>query len=143
MEISVMNKQRKVRFDLAWLRRASAIALTECVHQSGDGLFSLRQQQRVEAAVVSDAVIAQVHEQFMGVPGATDVITFDHGEIVMSAETARACAKQHGHSVEEELALYVIHGLLHLNGFDDTNTAAKKMMFRVQERVWSAIRETQ
>lgn len=139
MEISVMNRQRKVRFDLAWLRRAANAALAECVLHSDDGRFALRQLPMVDVAVVSDAVIARVHQEFMGVPGATDVITFDHGEIVVSAETALACAKEHRHSVEQELALYVIHGLLHLNGFDDTTPAAKKKMFRVQDRVWRRV----
>ena len=136
MEISVMNKQRKVRFDLAWLRRAADAALAECAHHSGDGKFSLQKLPLVDVAIVSDATIARVHVEFMAIPGATDVITFDHGEIVVSAETALVCAKEHRHSVEHELALYIIHGLLHLNGFDDTIPAAKKKMFRVQDRVW-------
>ena len=139
MEISVMNKQRKVRFDLAWLRRVANVALAECISHSGDGRFALRQLPMIDVAVVSDAVIARVHQEFMGVPGATDVITFDHGEIVVSAETALVCAKQHRHSVEQELALYVIHGLLHLNGFDDTTRTAKVKMFRVQDRVWRLV----
>ena len=139
MEISVMNKQRKVRFDLAWLRRAADAALAECVLHSGDGKFSLQKLPLVDVAVVSDATIARVHVEFMAIPGATDVITFDHGEIVVSAETALACAKEHRHSVEHELALYIIHGLLHLNGFDDTTPAAKKKMFCVQDRVWQRV----
>lgn len=139
MEISVMNKQRKVRFDLAWLRRAANVALAECVLHSGDGKFPLRQLPMIDVAVVSDATIARVHVEFMAIPGATDVITFEHGEIVVSAGTALACAKVRRHSLEHELALYVIHGLLHLNGFDDTTPAAKKKMFRVQERVWKLV----
>jgi len=134
-----MNKQRKVRFDLAWLRRAANVALAECVLHSDDGNFLLRKLPLVDVAVVSDATIARVHLEFMGIPGATDVITFDHGEIVVSAETAFACAKEHRHSAEHELALYIIHGLLHLNGFDDTSAVAKKKMFRVQARVWRCL----
>ncbi len=143
MEIFVMNKQRKVRFDLAWLRRAADSALAECVLHSGDENFSLQKLLLVDVAVVSDATIARVHVEFMAIPGPTDVITFDHGEIVVSAETALACAKEHHHSVEHELALYIIHGLLHLNGFDDTTPAAKKKMFRVQERVWQRVMNIQ
>lgn len=143
MEISVMNKQRKVRFDLAWLRRAADAALAECILHSGDENFSLQKLPLVDVAVVSDTTIARVHVEFMAIPGATDVITFDHGEIVVSAETALACAKEHRHSVEHELALYIIHGLLHLNGFDDTSASAKKKMFRVQDRVWQRVMNIQ
>jgi probable rRNA maturation factor len=139
MEIEVNNRQRRVPVRLAWLRQVASTALEECLHHSDDGLFALKQAPFVEVAIVSDDVISRVHEEFMGIPGATDVITFDHGEIVISAETALAYAKEHQHSVDEELALYIVHGLLHLNGYDDTTPAAKKRMFRVQEKVWRKV----
>ncbi len=141
MEISISNRQRTVRFDLAWLRKCGAAALEACLPLSGDGRFALRELLEIEIAVVSDAVIARVHADFMGIAGATDVITFDHGEIVVSAQTAARCAVEHGHSVDEELALYVVHGLLHLNGFDDMTPVARKAMHSVQNRVWRELRK--
>ena len=98
MELSISNKQRSVRVELGWLRAVSAAALEACVPLSGDGRFALRELAEVEVAIVSDAVIARVHVEFMGIAGATDVITFAHGELVISAQTAAACAKEHGHS---------------------------------------------
>ena len=141
MEISISNRQRTVRFDLAWLRKLAAAALEACLPLSGNGRFALRELSEVEIAVVSDAVIARVHIDFMGIAGATDVITFDHGEIVVSAQTAARCAVEHGHSVDEELALYVVHGLLHLNGYDDMTPVARKAMHAVQNRVWRELRK--
>ena len=117
------------------LRRLADLSLAECVRHSGDGRFALKQFAEVEVAVVSDAVIARVHRQFMNIPGATDVITFEHGEIVVSADTARAQAALHGHGIVEELALYVIHGLLHLNGYDDIAPRDRVKMHRVQDRI--------
>lgn len=139
MQITLVNRQRRVRFDLEWLRRFAGSALAECVQHSGDGLFRLRESPVVEVAVVSDVVIARVHRQFMGVPGATDVITFDHGEIVVSADTAKIAAAEHGHGVMDELGLYIIHGLLHLNGYDDREPRARARMHRVQERIWKLL----
>ena len=141
VQIILINRQRRVRFDVEWLRRFAAMALAECVRHSGDGLFELKRLPAVEVAVVSDAVIAGVHEEFMGVPGATDVITFAHGEIVLSADTAKRCAAEHGHHVAEELALYVVHGLLHLNGFDDREPRDRARMQRVQNRIWRSLLE--
>jgi probable rRNA maturation factor len=141
MEISVMNRQRRVRVDLAWLRRFAGEALADCLRESGDGLFALKQVPAVEVAIVTDAAIARIHEEFMDIPGATDVITFEHGEIVASAETAVRYAKEHGHSVDEELALYIVHGLLHLNGHDDREARARKRMHAAQDRIWAAVRE--
>ena len=141
VQLILINRQRRVRFDVEWLRRFAAMALAECARHSGDGLFALKHASGVEVAVVSDAVIAKVHEQFMGVPGATDVITFTHGELVLSADTAQRHAAEHGHEVAEELALYVVHGLLHLNGFDDREPRARARMHRVQNRIWRGLRE--
>ena len=139
MQITLANRQRRVRFDVKRLRELAAAALAECVLHSGDGLFALKQIPEIEVAVVSDAVIARVHVEFMDVPGATDVITFDHGEIVVSADTARAQAAEHGHGVVGELALYIIHGLLHLNGYDDIAPRDRAKMHRVQDRIWRRV----
>jgi probable rRNA maturation factor len=139
VQITLINRQRRVRFDLARLRTLAGLSLAECIHESGDGLFRLKQSRVIEVAVVSDAVIARVHQQFMGVPGATDVITFDHGEIVVSADTARVQAIGRGHGVIDELALYIIHGLLHLNGYDDLAPRARAKMHRVQNRIWHRV----
>lgn len=128
-----------MRFDTDRLRQISETALALCAGESGDGLFRLRELPVVEVAVVSDRVIAKLHQQFMDVPGATDVITFEHGEIVISADTARREARQQGHGVTEELALYVIHGMLHLNGHDDIKPRDRARMHRVQERIWKRV----
>jgi probable rRNA maturation factor len=136
MTTTVVNRQRKVRVDVAWLRKFAACAIVQCREFSDDKRFALKQLEEVEIAIVSDKVIAAVHEQFMNIPGATDVITFEHGEIVMSAETAASYAGDHRHSVEQELALYTVHGMLHLNGFEDATSEEAARMHRVQDRIW-------
>ena len=138
MIVTVANRQRKVRLELEWLRRFASCALPKCRDQSADNRFALKALPEVEVAIVSDRVIADVHQQFMNIPGPTDVITFEHGEIVMSAETAASYAAEHGHSVEEELALYTVHGMLHLNGFEDATSREAARMRLVQDRIWKA-----
>lgn len=133
--IRLTNRQRRVRFNADWLRHIAGVALQNCRDVCGDGRFALRALGEVEVVIVSDRVIARVHEQFMGIAGATDVITFEHGEIVISAETARANAAEFGTTIERELALYTIHGLLHLNGFADATPPDAARMRRVQDRV--------
>ncbi len=138
MSIHVHNRQRTVRIDLPWLRKLAPIALEKCREHSADGHFALKQLDEVEVAIVSDRVIADVHQQFMNIPGATDVITFEHGEIVTSAETAADYARQYNHGVNQELALYIIHGLLHLNGYDDLTRSDAALMRRTQQRILQA-----
>ncbi|HEX8310094.1 MAG TPA: rRNA maturation RNase YbeY [Chthoniobacteraceae bacterium] len=133
--INVQNRQRAVRFELRWLREFAAMAMKACSGHSADQRFALRQLAEVDVAVVSDRTIARVHLDFMNIPGATDVITFEHGEIVMSAQTAQLYAAEHGHSVEQELALYTVHGLLHLNGFEDTTPREAARMHGIQDQI--------
>ena len=135
LQIVVQNRQRAIRLNVAWLREFASLALTKCRELSDDAKFALKRLEEVCVAIVSDRTIARVHEEFMGIPGPTDVITFEHGEIVMSAQTAALYAAERGHRVEVELALYTVHGLLHLNGFEDTTSRDAARMQRVQTRV--------
>lgn len=94
----------------------------------------------VEISIVDDETIAQVHVDFMDIPGATDVITFDYGEIVISAETAKSYGAEYGNDFEKEMMLYIIHGLLHLSGHEDAEPTERETMEKIQfsilEQVW-------
>lgn len=135
MRIAVVNHQRSVRLRLPWLRRFARVALEECLPCSADARFALRALAEIEVAIVSDRAIARVHRQFMGIDGATDVLTFAHGEIVIGAGMARANARKFSQTTDREIGLCIIHGLLHLNGFDDRTAAARGRMERAQARV--------
>ncbi len=136
MTIDLRNRQRAIRLDVPWLRRFAQIALPEVLPHSADDAFALSKLEAVEVAIVSDRTIAKVHQQFMNLPDPTDVITFHHGEIVISAETAQRRAPEFGHSVEVEIALYTVHGLLHLNGFEDASAGGAARMRALQHRLW-------
>jgi probable rRNA maturation factor len=82
--------------------------------------------------------MAELHYRFLGQTGPTDVITFQHGEIFVSTETARRQARRFGSSLDLELRLYIAHGLLHLHGFDDKNARSSAEMQRAQEKLVAA-----
>lgn len=98
-------------------------------------------QATVSLAVVSDPEIHEINRRFLAHDEPTDVISFVledtatqfTGEIVVSLDTAAREAVHYGWSVEAELLLYVIHGALHLAGYDDTSPALQAEM-RAQER---------
>ncbi len=71
----------------------------------------------------------------MQIAGPTDVITFQHGEIFISVETAQRQAESFATSLEHELRLYLVHGLLHLHGFDDRDPDARRRMHSTQEKI--------
>ena len=79
--------------------------------------------------------MAELHRRFIGIAGPTDVITFQHGEIFLSAETAERQAADYRTSLHDELRLYLVHGLLHLAGYDDRRPAERKRMERLQEKI--------
>ena len=79
--------------------------------------------------LTTDRHIATLHQKYMGIVGATDVLTFiDPPEIVISLNTAKRQAKERGVSLKSEVTLLVVHGVLHLVGFDDTNAKAWRKM---------------
>lgn len=89
----------------------------------------------IEISLVDDPAIARLHRDFMNIEGATDVITFQHGEIIISSDTAAEQAKQYGESPERELFRYMIHGLLHLHGYLDYLPEDRENMFAIQEKL--------
>ena len=83
--------------------------------------------------------MAALHRQFCGIPGSTDVLTFQHGEIVISADMAATQARTFGTNVTVEIQLYVLHGLLHLAGFDDVTPSKRRQMHELQERLMTTV----
>lgn len=94
----------------------------------------------ISLAFVDNPTIHQLNRRYLGHDEPTDVLSFPlsepgarrlAGELVIGAEVARSQAEGRGHDVHVELALYVIHGLLHLCGYDDnTEPAAQEMRER-------------
>ena len=91
----------------------------------------------VEISVVDDDVIRDVHARFLNDPTVTDVITFPHGdgmgEIIVSYDTAIRQASEFNEPVFRELFRYMVHGLLHLHGYIDTEPEEREHMFSRQE----------
>lgn len=99
----------------------------------------------VEIVVVDDAAIREVNRAVLGHDFATDVVTCPMeephlwGEIVVSAETAAREARRRRIPAARELALYVIHGVLHLRGYDDTSPAATSRMRAAESRALARV----
>jgi probable rRNA maturation factor len=98
----------------------------------------------ISLAFVDNPTIHQLNQRYLQHDEPTDVLSFPlsepnakrlAGELVIGAEVAQAQAQERGHAVEAELALYVIHGLLHLCGYDDHDVAGAAAM-REKERTY-------
>ena len=133
--IVVRNLQRRITVNVVDLEKFARNAVKHCRELPREESTGLEQLPEVSVLIVSDRRIAALHKKFMNEPGPTDVITFHHGEIFISGEMAKRNAEQFGNSLENELRLYIVHGLLHLHGFDDRDPDNARKMDMVQRKV--------
>lgn len=138
ISVEVCNRQRTRRLNLALLRQMIRRLAAEW---SGD-------VPNVEGKLclhfVDASTMAELNGKFLGHAGSTDVITFDYreqtttnqwcGEIFVSVDDAVACAPRYRASWQLELMRYVVHGMMHLRGYDDTRPALRRAMKREESR---------
>lgn len=111
-------------------------------------LTSILQDASVISATISLAIVGneesrQVHARFLGSNQPTDVISFSlgddpsrlEGELVVNSELAAERASQFGWAPEHELLLYIVHGMLHLVGYDDSEPGERDAMFARQREI--------
>jgi probable rRNA maturation factor len=103
--------------------------------------------------IVDKDTIRGLNEQFLAHEGPTDVITFDYrddgnedgprtaGEIIVCSDVAATAAAEHGNTQSAELALYIVHGLLHLSGCDDHSDAQRAYMRQREQECLDALRQ--
>jgi rRNA maturation RNase YbeY len=130
--------------DVAWIREHLARAMAW-----------LKLSGEVSARVIGDAEMSAAHEEFAGVPGTTDVLTFDLVDdqgartgvleadiLVCLDEAERQGAQAPGrreHAARAELLLYLVHGVLHCAGHDDLTEADAQRMHAREDEVLTAI----
>lgn len=133
-ELGIANRQRTKRLNIPKIRE-----LAEWIVKALDHV-------ELGFHFVSAKKMARVHEEYMNVPGSTDVITFDHGskppdeihgEIFICVDDAISQAKEFGTTWQSEIARYMIHGILHLEGFDDIDPQERKAMKWTEDKLLS------
>src|SRR5215208_6451691 len=111
--IEVVNRQRRLQIDTEGWSAFAAKALAAIGNESSATI-----------AFVSDKRIRELNRQFRGIDKATDVLSFpaeephNLGDVAVSVETAAVQAKENGLSLGDEIAQLILHGLLHLSGYD-------------------------
>lgn len=145
LEVIIGNNQEATEIPESWLtaleslaQEAAQLALAHACEE--DSPLSLL--ATLEIAIVDDATSDQVHRDFMEIEGPTDVITFHHGEIVIGAEVAERQAAEYGEPLAREILRYIVHGLLHLAGHEDSDPEERATMEAAQETIvaqlWTA-----
>ena len=130
LSITITNAQSQLPVDKKRLRRVVRMILED----------ESIERAKIDVAVVDDRTIAELHQRYLDDPSPTDVLSFVlerspefiEGEIVVSGDTAAASAPNYNWTAADELLLYVIHGALHLVGYDDS-TPKKRALMRKKE----------
>ena len=107
----------------------------------------------ISIALVDDAAIAALNRRHRGRPRATDVLAFSllegaHaerrgallGDVVIGLETAARQARSRRRTLDDEVARLLVHGALHLIGYDHVRPAQARVMRAQERRVWRALR---
>jgi probable rRNA maturation factor len=142
-------KRRRLQLHIAAEKGGSRYVpfLRKRVRQA-HGLIRLAPRE-ISILIANDVTMSKLHEQFLHIAGPTDVLTFEidrsikgriiSGEIIVCLPEARRQARQRKIPVSHELLLYVVHGLLHLAGYDDATIGDYEKMHREEDRILKAI----
>jgi probable rRNA maturation factor len=144
----ILNRQRAVRVNVRLLRRLTQVLLQDMLRKS---------RYAVGICLVDSLEMARLNETFLQHEGPTDVITFDYsrdasdsspaagrkglpagslsGEIFICLAEAETQARRFRTSWPMELARYVVHGVLHLSGYDDLQLRDRRVMKREENRL--------
>lgn len=156
MEVLVTNQQDKIEVGERWRRLAeeAVLAAVETAREwrvaRGVAVDPVVEQvladpsAEASVAFLDNESIHRLNREFRGVDRPTDVLSFPMddepeageallGDIAVSLETAIAQAAEYGHSQEREIGFLVVHGALHLLGFDHENDADRAVMRELEE----------
>ncbi len=144
-EIAITNSHPRLRF--------ARTAIVRVITTLENNLPALRippsalPAGELSVAFLTDPALAKIHADFMNDPTTTDVITFEGnpaaglaGEICVSVDTAHAYARGRRRDFATELTLYIVHGWLHLAGYDDLSPAKKRRMRAAEKRAMGLLR---
>ena len=132
VQVSLSNRQRDRKVDT----RALRVLVQQVQAEAG-------QSAELGIHLVGARRSAALNQQFLGHEGPTDIITFDHGstpervcgELFICVAEAVRQAREFGTTWSEEVRRYVIHGILHLRGYDDLEPGPRRVMKREENRL--------
>ena len=139
LEVNVLCEYPIDELDSA---RIEAIIAGALAAEGADGEWS------VAVVLVDDAEIQRLHREFMAIDEPTDILTFPYdpefsgaigGDLVISVDTAREQGADHNNTVAQELEFLVVHGVLHLLGWDDTDPGDRAKMLARQTEILNGI----
>jgi probable rRNA maturation factor len=130
--VEIANLQKYYRIKSSNIKRA----VKEVLRKEG-------RDARLSIVLVDNSRIKELNKQYFNSDEVTDVISFPlsnnknslSGEVIVSVETAVDTAGKRNISVEGEIVLYILHGILHLLGYDDGNEGDARVMHEEESKI--------
>lgn len=153
MSVLIDNRQELIQVDEKMEAFAEKVVNAVLEHEECE------EEYEVSLSFVTNEEIQNLNKTYRNIDAATDVLSFSMlefedegdlveeedieyieeelalGDIVISIERAKEQAVEYGHSVEREIAFLLVHGMLHLLGYDHMDDAEEKRMFDRQEEI--------
>lgn len=121
--------QRLSRRDLDHCLSVCSSVIANVVKQS------LVRQSGLSIAFITERDMRRLNKQWRGKDRVTDVLSFESGEILISYDQAKRQAKELNHSTRDEVIFLIVHGVLHVFGFDHEKPSDAKKMFPLQTKI--------
>ena len=110
-------------------------------------IYLNKEHSEVSVLVVDEETMSTLHSKHSGIDETPDVLTFDHGsdehavraDIAVCGDVALLESEKHNTTIQNELLLYILHGILHCCGFDDCDDESHQKIHAEEDRVLKAI----
>ena len=150
MTVIITNEQDKIEIPTDWEQKINEVAAI-CLREE-----QIPQEAEVDLLFVDNEAIREMNREYRDKDSATDVLSFPmyeadeeideeeeilFGDIVISLERAQEQCQEYGHSLEREVMYLLVHGLLHLAGYDHMEEEEKKEMRAQEEKLLAVIVE--
>ena len=144
--VVIYEVPQQVRARMSWCTKRFFVSLAQRAVQHIPKMVMRRfgaGEPGVSVVVVDGRTIRALNKRFRGIDAMTDVLTFDAdpaeypymGEIILCLSVAKRQARQFGRTVQQEVALLFVHGILHLCGYDHGTARERKEMFVLQDDI--------
>ena len=148
MTVIITNEQDKVEIAADWSQQINEVAAI-CLREE-----EIPERAEIDLLFVDNEAIRELNREYRDKDSATDVLSFPmyeadepiddeeeilFGDIVITLERAQEQAAEYGHSLKREVMYLLVHGLLHLAGYDHIGEEDKKQMREKEERLLAKI----
>ncbi len=148
MTVIITNEQDKIEIPADWEQKINEVAAI-CLREE-----QIPEEAEIDLLFVDNEAIREMNREYRDKDSATDVLSFPmyepdeeiddedeilFGDIVISLERAQEQCEEYGHSLEREVMYLLVHGLLHLSGYDHMEEDEKKVMRAQEEKLLAVI----